>query len=160
MGHFQSQNTPICPEQRFLVQNIIMFIYLLALFNGENFKKILTVNPGLWGYIIFGPKMVHLPQTKKFFLKKIINIIFIYLLAPFIVQNFKKSLTADPELSGCISFGPKIAHLPKWDFFQKTCSFHSSLSRCQRPKSDIHLLMKYWQLKNTEISLAENNFWL
>ena len=37
----------------------------------------------------FGPKI---------FLKKIINIIFIYLLAPFIVQNFKKILTADPEL--------------------------------------------------------------
>ena len=98
--------------------------------------------------------------NKKFFLKKIINIIFIYLLAPFIVQNLKKSLTADPELWGCISFGPKIAHLPKWDFFQKTCSFHSSLSTCQRPKSEIHLLMKYWRLKNTEISLAENNFWL
>ena len=159
MCHFRSQNTPICPEQRFLVQNIIIiFIYLLALFNGENFKKILKVNPGLWGCIIFGPKMVHLPQT--FFLKKIINIIFIYLLAPFIVQNLKKSLTADPELWGCISFGPKIAHLPKWDFFQKTCSFHSSLSTCQRPKSEIHLLMKYWRLKNTEISLAENNFWL
>ena len=29
---------------------------------------------------------------------KIINIILIYLLAPFIVQNFKKILPADPEL--------------------------------------------------------------
>ena len=34
----------------------------------------------------------------KFFLGEIINIILIYLLAPFLVQNFKKILTADPEL--------------------------------------------------------------
>ena len=44
---------------------------------------------------------------------EIINIIFIYLLAPFIVQNFKKILTPDQELWGCAIFGPKMAHLPK-----------------------------------------------
>ena len=105
----------------FLIQTIIItFIYLLALFTGQNFKKILTANPELWGCIIFGPKWSTCPK-QKLFLKKIINIIFIYLLAPFIVQNFKKILTADPELWGCIIFGPKIAHLPKWEFFQKTC---------------------------------------
>ena len=102
--------------------------------------------------------------NKKLLWKKIINIIFIYLLAPFVVQNLKNIFTADPELWGCVSFGPKIAHLPKWEFFRKPvnkpCSFHSSLSMCQKSKSDIHLLMKYWWLKNTEISLAENNFWL
>ena len=82
----------------FLVQTItITFIfYLWALFIGQNFKKILMANPELWGYIIFGPKMVHLPQTKNF--EKIINITFIYLLAPFFVQNFTKILTANPEL--------------------------------------------------------------
>ena len=47
-------------------------------------KKLLTVNPVWWECIIFGPKMVHLPQ--KCYLKKIIKIIFIYLLAPFIMQ--------------------------------------------------------------------------
>ena len=47
-------------------------------------KKVLTVNPVWWECIIFGPKMVHLPQ--KCYLKKIIKIIFIYLLAPFIMQ--------------------------------------------------------------------------
>ena len=47
-------------------------------------KKVLTVNPELWECIIFGPKMVHLPQ--KCYLKEIIKIIFIYLLAPFIMQ--------------------------------------------------------------------------
>ena len=47
----------------------------------------------------FGPKMAHLPQSKKI-LEKIFNIIFIYLLVPFIVQNFWKILTADPDLWG------------------------------------------------------------
>ena len=36
--------------------------------------------------------------NKNIFLKKIINIIFIYLMVPFIVRTFKKILTADPEL--------------------------------------------------------------
>ena len=45
----------------------------------------------------FGPKMVPLPQT-NFFLEKIINIIFILLFDSLIVQDFKKILTADPEL--------------------------------------------------------------
>ena len=40
MFHFWAQNTPICPEQIFLVQTIIItFIYLLALFTVQNFKK-------------------------------------------------------------------------------------------------------------------------
>ena len=34
-----------------------------------------------------------------------------YLLAPFILQNFKTVLRADPELGGRAIFGPKIAHL-------------------------------------------------
>ena len=76
----------------FLVQAIIItFIYLLALFIGQNWKKILTVNPELWECIIFEHKMVHLPQTKNFFEKKIINIIFIYLLAPFYCAKLKKN---------------------------------------------------------------------
>ena len=40
-----------------------------------------------------------------------------YLLAPFILQNFKKILRADPELWGCAIFGPKMAHLPWTKFF-------------------------------------------
>ena len=55
----------------------------------------------------------------KIFLEKIINIIFIYLLTPFIVQNFKNILKADPELLGCAIFGPKIANLLKWNFFSE-----------------------------------------
>ena len=49
-------------------------------------------------------------------------------------------------------------------FFRKPvneiCFFHSCLSTCQKSKSDINLLVKYWRLKNTEISLAESHFWI
>ena len=44
---------------------------------------------------------------KQMFLE-IINIILIYLLAPFIVQNYKKILPADPELWRCAFFGPRM----------------------------------------------------
>ena len=48
-------------------------------------------------------------------------------------------------------------------FFRKPinepCFFHSCLSTCQKSKSDINLLVKYWRLKNIEILLAESYFW-
>ena len=161
---FSGPKWPICPEQIFFGTNHYYYFHLpIGPFHCEKFLKILTVDPELWGCAIFGPKMVHLPQTNFFW--KIINIILIYLLAPFIVQNFKKILPADPELWGCAIFGPKMAHFPKWEFFfrkpfNEPCFFHSCLSTCQKSKSDISLLMKYWRLKNTEISFAESHFWL
>ena len=60
--------------------------------------------------------------------------------------------------------GPKWPISPNENFFRKPvnepCFFHSCLSTCQKSKSDINLLVKYWRLKNTEISLAESHFWL
>ena len=55
------------------------------------------------------------------FFWKITNMILIYLLAPFTVQNFKKILPAEPKLWGYANFESKIAQFPKWEFFQKTC---------------------------------------
>ena len=99
-----------------------------------------------------------------FFVWKIINIILIYLLAPFIVQNFKKNLPVDPGLGACTIFEPKMAHFPKWEIFRKPvnepCFFHSCLCTCQKSKSDINLLVTYWRLKNTETSLTKSHFWL
>ena len=57
------------------------------------------------------------------------------------------------------NFWAQNGPFPQMRFFQKPvnkpCFFHSCLSTCQKSKSDINLLVKYWQLKNTEISLAE-----
>ena len=96
------------------------------------FKKILRLIQSYEAVPFSGPKwpICH-EQT---FLVQMIIITFIYLLTLFIVQNLKK-------------------------FFQP-CFFHSCLSTCQKSKSDINLLVKYWQLRNTEISMAESHLWL
>ena len=87
---------------------------------GKIFKKFLQRIQSYEDTSFLGPKWSICPKQKNFF-KKIIKIIFIYLLAPFVVQNLKKIFTVDPELWRCVTFGPKIAHLSKWKFFQKTC---------------------------------------
>ena len=61
----------------------------------------------------------------NFFLEKQLKKIFMYLLAPFILHNFRKTLTVNPELRGCAIFGPKIAHL-SWTKFFGTNHFHYS----------------------------------
>ena len=84
---FLGPKWPICHEQFFLVQIIIItFSYLLAFFIVQNVKKILTANPELQECVIFGPQMVQLPQTESFFEKNYEY--HFHLLAPFILQNF------------------------------------------------------------------------
>ena len=135
-------------------------MYLLPPFILQNLKTIFGVDPDLWGCAIFGPKTAYLSWTNFFWY----NYYFHLPIAHFIAQFFKKILTADQEIWGCTIFGPKMAHLPKLEFLRKPVNepffFHSCLSICQKPKSDINLLVKYWQLKNTEISLANSHFWL
>ena len=80
------------PQMNFFAQKTTnkIFVYLLAPFILQNFKKILRTNPELWGCAIFGPKMAHC-SFPYFFLVQII-ITFIYLLGLFIVQNLRKFL--------------------------------------------------------------------
>ena len=123
---------PTCPEQFFLCTNHYYYFHLsIGPFHCAKFKKILIADPELWGCTIFGPKMAYLSQF--FFLEKNINIIFIYLLAPFL--------------------GTKWLIFSNENFFRrpvnKLCSFHTCLSTCQKPNSDINLL-----------TLAESHFWL
>ena len=65
----------------------------------------------------------------NFFSWKTTDKIFMYLLAPFILQNFEKILRDDPKLWGCATFGPKMAHL-SWtkSFWFKPLSLLSSTS--------------------------------
>ena len=56
-------------------------------------------------------KKIKLPQMSFFYQKTNTNNIFMYLLAPLVLQNFKKILRADPELWQCAIFRPKMAHL-------------------------------------------------
>ena len=147
---FSGPNGPFVLNNFFLVQTIIIsFIYLLTLFTVQNFKKLLCQIQS-YEDTFLGPIWSTCPE--QIFFWKIINIILISLLAPFIVQNCKKIPPTDPGLWGCTSFGPKMAHFPKWDFFREPvnepCFFHSWLSTCQKSKSNINLLVKYCWLKN------------
>ena len=155
----------ICPEQNFFGTNCYYYFHLaIGPFHCAKLKKLLQWIQSYEDAPFLGPKWYHLPHTNFFFLK-IINITLIYQLFPFIVQNFKKILPADPELWKLAIFGPKMAHFPKWHLKKKQpvnepCFFHSCLSIFHKWKSDINRLLKYWWLKNTEISLAESHFWL
>ena len=96
-----------------MVQTVIIsFIFLMALFIVQNLKNSYSISRVM--------RMRHFwAQNGPFapiFFWKIISIILIYLLAPFIVENIKKILLADPELWGCAIFGRKMAHL-SWTIF-------------------------------------------
>ena len=67
---FSCPKWPICHEQSLLGTNHYHYFHLpIGPFHCVKFQKILTADPELWGYTIFGPKMVRLPQTKVFLLK-------------------------------------------------------------------------------------------
>ena len=57
----------------------------------KSFKKVLRVDPELWGCTIFWNKDGPFAPNKNY-MGEILKFIFIYLLTPFIVQNFKKKL--------------------------------------------------------------------
>ena len=61
----------------------------------------------------------------NFFLEKQLKKIFMYLLAPFILHNFRKTLTVDPELRGCAIFGSKIPHLSCTKLFVTNHCYYS-----------------------------------
>ena len=65
MCHFQSQDDPFVLNILFLVQTIITFIYLLALFIVQNLQQILMANPMLWDSPFLGLKWSICP--KQFF---------------------------------------------------------------------------------------------
>ena len=59
---------PICPEQIFWggANHYHYFHLPIGLFHCAKSKKILTDDPEFSGCSIFGPKMIHLPQTNFF----------------------------------------------------------------------------------------------
>ena len=100
-------------------------MYLLAHFILQNFKKILRVDPELWGCAIFGTKMAHFVMN-KFFLVQSIIITFIYLLAFFTVQNFKKFLQPIQNYEDAPFLGLKWSIFPPKCFGKLLISFSST----------------------------------
>ena len=91
---------------------------LLAPLVLQNFKKILSANPELWGCTIFRPKRAHLSWT-KFYWYKPLFITVIYRLALFIVQNLKNSYSQSRVMKMHHFLGTKWSTCPKQIFFGK-----------------------------------------
>ena len=147
---------PICTKQNFLVQTIVItFIYLLALFIVQNFKKFLQQIQNYHHAPFLSPKWSICP--KQFFFWKLL----LSFSAPFIGQNLKKFFQRIQSYEDVQFMVPKWPISPNKNFFRKPvnepCFFYSCLSTCQKSKSDTNLLVKYWWLKNTVISFAESH---
>ena len=134
MCHFRAQNNPFLLNKYFLVQTIIItFIHLLAIFTVQSLKKSLQQIKSYENVPFLGPKwFIYPPPPKTIFWKN--YIILTYLLALFIVQNFKKILPADPDAQ---FLGPKSPISQNENFFRKSC-----LSTSQKSRSDINLSVK------------------
>ena len=132
--HFQAQNVTFVLNKLFSVQTIIItFIYQLALFIVQNFKKILQWIQSYEYAPFLGTKWFI--YSNFFFLEKIINIIFIYPSAPFTVQNLKNNSYNGSSYEDAPFLGPKWPICPNENFFRKPvnkpCSFHSCLPTSQ-----------------------------
>ena len=127
-------------------------MYLLAFFILQNLKKVLRANPELWGYASFGPKMAHLSWTKFLWYKPLILSSTYW---PFSLCKILKNSSSRSRVMRMHNFCTQNGPFPQMRiFFRKPvsepCFFHSSLPTCQKSKSGINLLVKYWQLKNTK----------
>ena len=80
------------------------------------------------------------------------------------MQNLKTLFLWVQSYEDAHFLGPKWPISTNENFFRKPvnepCFFHSSLPTCQKSKWDTNLLVKYWQLKNSEISLARSHFFV
>ena len=163
---FSGPKWPTCYEHIFLVQTIIItFTYLLALFIVQNLKKNSYSRYRVMRMCHFWSENGPYSPNNFFFFRKKLLISFSSSYWPLsLCKFFKKLLQLIQSYEDVPFLGPKWPIFPNENSFRKPvnkpCSFHSCLSISQKSKSDINVLMKYWQLKNTEISLAEIHFWL
>ena len=154
---FSDPKWPICPEQHFFGTNHYCYLQLLighfhcVKFQKNSYSKSRVMRMHC-SWVQNGP----FAPNKSFFEN--------YLYHSH-VQNLKKIFQQIQSYKDVQLLGPKWLISSNENFFlrkpvNKPCFFHSCLSTCQKSKSDINLLVKYWRLKNTEISLAKSNFWL
>ena len=109
MCHFWIQNGPFVLNKSLFGTNHYYYFHIpIGPFNcAKKFLKILRQIQSYEDAPFLGCTIFPFAPIFFFFFGKVINIIFIYLLAPFIVQNFFKNVAADLELKG---HRPKMAH--------------------------------------------------
>ena len=160
---FLGPKWPICPEHFFWYKPLLLLSSTYWPFSLCKIYK----NPYSGCRVM---KMHHFWAQKdpfaphNFFFGKLL-ISFYHLLAPFIVQNLKKNIFQWIQSYEDVQFlSPKWLISPNENFLRKPvnepCFFYWCLCTCKRSKSDVNLLVKYWWLKNSEISLTKSHFWL
>ena len=121
--HFWYQNSPFVLNKSFLSQTIVItFIYLLSFFIVQNLKKFLLRIQNYDDAPFLGSKWSIWPPTTKikiFFLENYYYHshlpISLFHCAKLKTNSFSRS-----RVMRMCNFGPKMAHFPKWEFFQKT----------------------------------------
>ena len=124
MCHFRAQNSPICPEQNFFATNHYYYFHLpidplckIRKKNSYSESRVMRMHH-------FWAQNGSFTPNNYFFLKKIINIIFIYILAPSILQNLKKKFLESMQSNEDVPFsGPKYPNL-SWTKFFGTSHFY------------------------------------
>ena len=108
-----------------------------------------------------------MPEMSFFLEKKLIKVSCTHILAPFILQNFRKILRAYPELGRCSIFEPKIVHF-SWTKFCGTNHYYyftfiyllplfivQNLWRNSYSESRVMKMPHFWAQNG---SFAPNNF--
>ena len=133
-------------------------MYLLAPFILQNFKKV----PELWRCAIFGPKIAHLSWTKNFWYKPLLLLSSTYW--PFSLCKILKNSYSRSRVMRMRHFWAQNGPFPQMIIFSENLLtslvsiIHAYLHAKNQSQILIYLLMKYWRLKNTEISLAKSVF--
>ena len=118
--HFWIQNSTILWTKILWLKPLILFLMCKsASFTVQNFKKFLE---GIQSY-------KHVPFLspkwsicfKQEFFERIIQIMFIYLLALFIVENFLKNSYSTFRVMKMYYFEVQSGQFPKQEFFQNIC---------------------------------------
>ena len=119
MDHFRTQNGSFTPNKNFFGK-IINFNFLApldpllffkSLNKSQSESRVITMHHFWTQSCPFGPN--------KFYFGKSNDVIFMYLLAPFIVQNLKKVLRVDAVMT-IRHFWVEMANWPKQDIYRKS----------------------------------------
>ena len=144
---FSGTKWPIRPEQNFFGTNHYCYFHLpIGPFHCAKFEKILTADPELWGCAIFGPIWSTCPN----FFWKIINIILIYLLAPFIVQNFLKSSSSGYRVMRMHNFWVQNGPFPQMTIFSENLLINlvSFIHAYLHAKNKSQILIYWWNIND------------
>ena len=164
MCNFLPQNGPFLLYKNFLVNHHYYFHLPIGSFHCTKFKKILTADPELWGCAIFGPKMVHLPQT-KFFLESYYYHSHLSI-SPFHCAKFLKNSSSRSRVMRMCNFWTQNGPFPQIWIFSENLSInlvflihaylHAKIKVRYKFICEILTIKEYWNLIGWEPFLAIN----